>query len=633
MSVVLHHQERAVDRQKERVARMTQVLQSFASGFTLRNIGIKLTSAGQAPAFSSSDRIWFQETMLGDLTTKEGVASIKGLTLHEIGHILLSPRVGNDFRDWVIESKLHRAWNALEDQRIESMLVASYPSTRDWYNATISQYLLTEQEQWAVAFPLIHGRKYLDKGVRRLVRDLYVNQQDVRELSDIIDKFRTLNMADETDCERAKELVQAYHDLTKSVGIPNPNGHDHRSTEEGESNVKSRPWSRTKQEQVKDQLESEPYEDLDDFDPSDDEGEDDGFEGGCIGGDTGETGETGEGQPSDQPTDTNPAGDASDEAESTNSAGAEGADGTGAGNGGGAGDLELEKQLEKLLADKVNEIFERLDDALTKDIQLYNGEVLLEGEVLPEPDPYKYTSVLPVSGDVATGSDQFAYELQRLRAEHDPAWVRRTSNGRLDPVRWERGCEIDEAFDQFKSGNAMATDIEAVILLDVSGSMSQMEREAHESMWAIKRALDSVNADTSVITYSDQSYTLYSKNETAGNDMKFIGNQGGTNPTKALQYAYGELANSSRAIKLLIVITDGAWNGDCLDNTRKMITELRDGGVLTSLAWLDNWREAVDLSKVDTHGVEIVSHIRNAGDLFHLGRSIVDVGIQRQLTH
>jgi hypothetical protein len=622
---VLRRQERVVDRQKERVARMTQVLQSFASGFTLRNVGINLVQSGQAPAFSSSDRIWFHEGMLGDLTTKEGVASIKGLTLHEIGHILLSPRVGNDFRDWVIESGMHRAWNALEDQRIESMLVASYPSTRDWYNATITQYLLTEQEGWSVAFPLIHGRKYLDKGVRRLIRDLYVNQHDVRELSDIIDKFRTLNMSDATDAERAKELVEAYHELTKNVGITNPNGHDVRSNEEGESNVRSRPWNRTKQEQVKEQLESEPYEDLDEIEDPD----------GCAmgGDDLTPSGQSG--------TDTNSSDDSNtDDANGENgtpsdASGTQGdASGSqGEGNGKDAGDLALEKELERRLTKQVDEIFERLDDALTKDINLYNGDVLLEGEVLPEPDTYKYTQTRYVSGDVAVGSDQFAYELQRLRAEHDPAWVRRTSNGRLDPVRWERGCEIDEAFDQFKSGNALATDIEAVILLDVSGSMASEEHKAHESMWAIKRALDSVNADTSVITYSDASYTLYSKNERVGNDMKFIGNQGGTNPTKALQYAYGELANSTRAIKLLIIITDGAWDGKCLEPTRKMITELRDGGVLTSLAWLDTYRESINFESVDTHGVEIVSHIRNAGDLFHLGRSIVDVGIQRQLTH
>jgi hypothetical protein len=567
--------------------------------------------------------------MLGDLTTKEGVASIKGLTLHEIGHILLSPRVGNDFRDWVIQSGMHRAWNALEDQRIESMLVASYPSTRDWYNATITQYLLTEQEGWSVAFPLIHGRKYLDKGVRRLVRDLYVNQHDVRELSDIIDKFRTLNMSDADDAERAKELVEAYHELTKNVGITNPNGHDHRSPEEGESNVKSRPWNRTKQEQVKEQLESEPYDDLDNIEDMDDPD-------GCVmGGDdlepSGQSG-TDTNSPDDSSTDdpANGEGATPTDASGTQS---DASGNEGEGNGKNAGDLALEKELERRLTKQVDEIFERLDDALTKDINLYNGDVLLEGEILPEPDTYSRTSTRSVSGDVAVGSDQFAYELQRLRAEHDPAWVRRTSNGRLDPVRWERGCEIDEAFDQFKSGNALATDIEAVILLDVSGSMATDEHKAHESMWAIKRALDSVNADTSVITYSDASYTLYSKNERVGNDMKFIGNQGGTNPTKALQYAYGELANSTRAIKLLIIITDGAWDGKCLEPTRKMITELRDGGVLTSLAWLDTYRESVNLNDVDTHGVEIVSHIRNAGDLFHLGRSIVDVGIQRQLTH
>jgi hypothetical protein len=622
---VLHRQERVVDRQKERVARMTQVLQSFASGFTLRNVGINLVQSGQAPAFSSSDRIWFHEGMLGDLTTKEGVASIKGLTLHEIGHILLSPRVGNDFRDWVIKSGMHRAWNALEDQRIESMLVASYPSTRDWYNATITQYLLTEQEGWSVAFPLIHGRKYLDKGVRRLIRDLYVNQHDVRELSDIIDKFRTLNMSDATDAERAKELVEAYHELTKNVGITNPNGHDVRSNEEGESNVRSRPWNRTKQEQVKEQLESEPYEDLDEIEDPD----------GCAmgGDDLTPSGQSGADTNSSDDSNTDDANGENGTPSDASGTQGDASGSQGEGNGKDAGDLALEKELERRLTKQVDEIFERLDDALTKDINLYNGDVLLEGEVLPEPDTYKYTQSRHVSGDVAVGSDQFAYELQRLRAEHDPAWVRRTSNGRLDPVRWERGCEIDEAFDQFKSGNALATDIEAVILLDVSGSMATEEHKAHESMWAIKRALDSVNADTSVITYSDASYTLYSKNERVGNDMKFIGNQGGTNPTKALQYAYGELANSTRAIKLLIIITDGAWDGKCLEPTRKMITELRDGGVLTSLAWLDTYRESVNLNDVDTHGVEIVSHIRNAGDLFHLGRSIVDVGIQRQLTH
>jgi hypothetical protein len=49
------------------------------------------------------------------------------------------------------------------------------------------------------------------------------------------------------------------------------------------------------------------------------------------------------------------------------------------------------------------------------------------------------------------------------------------------------------------------------------------------------------------------------------------------------------------------------------------------------LAWLCSWD--INLERKNLHGAEIVCHVRNASDLFHLGRSIVEVGIERQLTH
>ena len=92
------------DRQAERVTRMAQVLQSFSSGFTLRPVHLNVVKDSGVPAWSSSDRIWIDETMLDDLTTAKGVASIKGLTLHEIAHILLTPRAGSDLGSWVQEN-------------------------------------------------------------------------------------------------------------------------------------------------------------------------------------------------------------------------------------------------------------------------------------------------------------------------------------------------------------------------------------------------------------------------------------------------------------------------------------------------------------------------------------------------
>jgi Mg-chelatase subunit ChlD len=638
---------RVRDRQKERLIRMTQVIQSFASGFTLRPISVKLVTGGQAPAFSSSDRIWFHEGMMSDLTTKRGVASLKGLTLHEISHILLTPRTGSELRQWVQDNNYKHAWNALEDQRIEAQIIAMYPSTRDWFCATMDEYLLKTPEQWSVAFPLIHGRKYLDPKVRKLVKQVYVNSSDVAELSDIIDRFRTLNMTDPQAVELAKDLIVRYHELTKGLRLPNPHGHEHRSDTEHETNANSKPWNKKQQKDASSKVEDEDYEDDDDLydevdsdddyedEPdSDEDGDSDGDDsdgdsedGSDISDSAGSNGDSEEGGgDSEEETNTNPEDSETDKGEAS--------DKQGKGAGAGNVDPTLEKALNDLLKDSLDETLERLDDKLANDIDLYNGDVLLEGETIPEPQHYGRERTLDVSASAGEASEQFASELMGLRAKYDPSWNYRTSVGRINPVRWEQGCEIEEAFDRFEMGREDATDIEAVILLDVSGSMSGMEVQAHESMWALKRALDSVNASTTVVAYSEgknETHTIYSANERVGTQMRFVPNIGGTDPTYALQYAQGVLANSLRAIRLLIVITDGEWSENCLERTEETIRTLREGGVLTSLAWLSGWLN--NLNGKNLHGAEIVSLINKPSDLFYLGRSIVEVGVQRQLSH
>lgn len=661
-SVTLQEGIRIVrDRQKERASRMAQVLESFASGFTLRPVSLKLVNGGQAPAFSSSDRIWIHEGMLADLTTKHGVASIKGLTLHEIAHILLTPRSGSEFRQWVNDNRFNNAWNALEDQRIEALLVASYPSIRDWFEATMEQYLLKNRDQWSLAFPLVHGRKYLPADVRRVARAMYTKPQDTTELADIIDKFRALNMSDADDIETAKVLVERFHELTKNNRIENPHGHNHRSEGEHETNAKSKPWDKNKQKSASDKVKDEPEdedtsdldEDLEDYengydypDESDDEDEYEGDSNG-DGDDSGDESEdesedaSGDDHTNGTPSGLKPTdGDESDEdgnGDSTenNESDTKSSDLPDDGNeatGAGDSDNALGDLLEDLIKQGLDEAMERLEDKIATDIDLYNGETLLQGEQLPEPKMSEYEE-RTVSKEAVQAQEQFAYELQRIRAEYEPSWNNRVDSGRVNPVRWERGCEIEEAFDRFEEGREDATDIECVILLDVSYSMKNEIVEAYESMWAMKSALDGVNASTTVVLYSDgeATRTLYSSYDRAGNSMRFGGCAGGTNPLKALQYAHGVLANTSRAVKLLITITDGEWQDDTLEKCDNLIQELRDGGVLTSLAWLSPYR--VDLAQKNTHNAEIVSQVRSTSDLFHLGRSIVEVGILRQLTH
>lgn len=602
------------DRQAERVTRMAQVLQSFSSGFTLRPVHLNVVKDSGVPAWSSSDRIWIDETMLDDLTTAKGVASIKGLTLHEIAHILLTPRAGSDLGSWVQEnSQYHTAFNALEDQRIESLLIASYPSIKDWFVATITHYLLSDAQSWVGAYPLVYGRKYLDQTIRSGMRSLYSNPENLAEIERIVGEYRTLNLANNSNTDKAIELIVAFKAvLDAQTALPDPHGHGQREDAVSETNLKSRPWNADKQDKAIDSLEKQDAEtEQDDADETESA--------------SGTPSESADGAESEQDGSTQTP--AQPEAEQTTKP-------SDAQNSAGAGGNEeaLRDAVEKALEQSNTEVMERLEDKIQNDIDLYNGDVLLEGEVLPDPARSEHETTHAVSASAVRASEEFLFELQALRAKYEPSWLEYTDSGSINPVRWERGCELHEAYDRYEEGREDATDIEAVVLLDVSGSMRGLAVEAHESMWAIKNALDGINASTSVVAYSDgkdSALTLYSRDETVGSDMRYIGALWGTDPTKALQYAQGVLANSNRAIKLLIIITDGEWNGDCLERTEKSIVEMREGGVLTSLAWLESWD--IDLNKRNLHGAEIVSHVRKPSDLFALARSIVDVGINRQL--
>jgi hypothetical protein len=160
--------------------------------------------------------------------------------------------------------------------------------------------------------------------------------------------------------------------------------------------------------------------------------------------------------------------------------------------------------------------------------------------------------------------------------------------------------------------------------------MSSHEQNAYESMWALKRALDRINASCTVITYSNEARLLYDAEEKATSTVKNAGTGGGTSPLKAIRYSTKVLANSSRAVKLLFTITDGEWSD--AEECDKLIRKLRDGGVLTALAYIGGSWDGESASNKH-HGCEVFSHTRSSADLFSLGRQLVKVATQRNLAH
>jgi hypothetical protein len=124
--------------------------------------------------------------------------------------------------------------------------------------------------------------------------------------------------------------------------------------------------------------------------------------------------------------------------------------------------------------------------------------------------------------------------------------------------------QIDTLFDVWETGSD-SYDIEAVILLDCSGSMSRQMDTATQVAWTIKRGLETIDGAVTVLTFSDYGKTLYANNEqTNPANYRRIDVEGNTNPEQALAEAELILLNSKRNTKLLFVVSDGEW-----DNQKK----------------------------------------------------------------
>jgi len=590
-----------MDPQTARIFRMLQVVGKFASTLALRPIGVDVVqqdtgwgAAPNAPAWSDSDNIWFDYDAIGDLTNAENITSLKGLSLHEIAHILLTPRAGSNLAKSVQKAKLWRAFNALEDQRIEMMMTKRFGGVADWLSATIAKHLVADASQHSLVFPLLHGRKYLPQDLRDAVYQAYEKPDTCAEIASIIDQYIVLNLADPKKYTIAFDLVQRYanqlnmldpepptnwgSDPVRGIDrIKDPNGHQHRKGGEWKSS-KSKPMDKTQQDKLANRV-------------SQDVANQPGLP---------------KHGPGDKP--------GIDNADQTNQGG------TGAASSGDSVGSAAKRALDDVLKRKAKEIA-----TISKQ---YNADGELSGTNAAKPNELPWKEKQPVSPEAMQASKSFANELARLKSDYDPGWNRNVESGRLSVERYAKGTDFDECFDEWDMGREDAVDIEAVILLDISASMGDALRGAYESMWAIKRAMDKAGASTTVIGFSHEAYMIYKSDERAGSTMTFSTWSGGTAPLQSLRFAQSVLADSKRAIKLCIPITDGSWaqSKDCDD----VIRQLRQGGVLTALAYIetsDHYRSTT----LDTHGCEVAVNVTNTADLFTLGRAMVRAGVARNL--
>lgn len=641
------HYKTQQDKNRDRLERMAQVAERYASVITLRKIECQIIKQSDTLAVSTSNAIMFSSSHIGDLTDPREVMAIKGHTLHEICHILFSPRSATSFRRKINQERLFAAYSVAEDSRIETLLVGRFGTQiTAWLNASVFRHLLKKGLDLAVQYPVVAGRKYLPIQVRQQIRDLYFDQANAQRIHDLIDEYRFMVFDTDETVLRALDILQELAAILPDE-IETPAGHEHRSEREHETST-SRPLPYSDQrgasERAKKRNETNdkgtdvapPPEQPEPTEPTEPDNNNDGM-GGCEWfvpkGDNDEQGTDGtDGSGTDE---NGTGGTSSGDSNTDGSQGnpeptcngcnkPESEHHKGETKKAGHTKAALTPALENAISEQAKQDLAKVSTEVAKDIRAITAD--LELDTTDEKTPKKLRGDLrTVDPKTLAAGRQFALELERIRAECEPNWQRLTPDGKINAGRYLRDCELDEAFDRWQDGNQEATEIEAVILLDNSGSMEGANAvNAYKSMFAIKLGLQGIQAPCSVIAYNSDHGLLYAPDELVKSQIKDAGAGGGTEPLRAIKYAQRVFAESKRAVKVLFVITDGEWHDS--EMCDEHLSKLTNSGVITALALLGSQAGG------STHNCQITSSINNASDLTGLAKAIVKVAIQKQLS-
>jgi Mg-chelatase subunit ChlD len=623
------HQEARAEEAQERSIRLNALCRVYEQAdrvLTGDPVLVHVASNGPAPAWSDGASITINAEEINDMDL-ETLTQVTGLNYHELCHHLYTPRKGTDLVKKVLEEDLMQSFNILEDQRIETLFVARFPSVAPFLTATVARWLGEDRESMPGNYLCIRGRRYLPVEVRQAFRDAFAFPDLIPAIIEIVDEYRTLHFP--KDYGRAIELVRRLNtEVLKPMGIDSTFDGGPSSCGGREPVSKGRPEPGKAQEKDANRAKSmgvkEPV-----YVP----------------------------RPKPQPTQTSSTSDPSDQAEESTAESSKPGDGEGqpvvfvpqsvqdaiemrdeavnsqASPTAGVGHVDSVGGIPKLLDDTIENVLNRKDvqaDIKAKQKVIVGGDGKHEDTIKRG----KFDSTA-VPQEAIVSYRRFAKELQRLRDDAEPTWSKETPSGRLNVQRVIRGCEIDNAFDRWDEGDD-GCDIEAVILIDRSGSMSsgQNDRKASIACWTIKRALEHIDAPVTVYAFDDKPEVAYKRTEKAGKtDYKFIYGNGGTEPYPALLVAEQLLMASRKKNKMLFVITDGVFNKEKND---ELIERINKRGILTvltliaedrDLEWIERHGQTEDDLR---HGAEIYGRVRSAGDLLPFARKVVVGAIKKR---
>jgi hypothetical protein len=572
---------------------------------------------GPAPAWSDGAAIYINQQEITDMDL-ETLTQVTGLNYHELAHHFYTPRKGTELIKWVLANNYMESANMLEDQRIETLLCARYPAVAPYLTGTVARWLGETPEERQGVYALIRGRRYLPVELREAYRDEFAFPELIPAIVDIVDKYRLL--AFPRDYKTAQVLIQRFNDeVLKPIrgDFPQlsggPNGCGHR-----DPTIKGRPEPGKMQER-------------------------DAQRAGNMGKpesvympipkakDDANTNST----PDKSNPSTMPAPNSAAEAlaireaiqQSNQPPSLEPGEGHHESKGG------VPDNLQSILDNTMEDIYN--NKAVQQDIKAKQRVIVGGDGKFDASTKHGKFDLTDVPTDTIIMYRAFAKELERLRDECEPGWNKGVPSGKLNVQRVINGCEIDEAFDRWEEGNDGA-DVEAVILVDRSGSMGSdnNDRNASLACWTIKRALEAIDAPVTVYAFDDRSEVAYTRSERAHKTrFKFIYGSGGTNPYSSLIAAEQLLMSSRKKNKMLFIITDGAFNHEKND---EVIQRISRRGILTAMTLImrdrdyEYYSNRGESDKTFRHDAEVYGRINSARDLVPFAKAVVMGAIKKR---
>lgn len=561
---------------------------------TAQNISVQVVNdrAMDTTAMNDGKNIIFNASLIDDLDD-ETIVTVHGFNYHEVAHILYTPRETSPLGKYVIEHGLKRAFNILEDSRIETMIGAKYPSTKPFLEASMTSLIARNNpSDWADYFILTTGRKHLDLSLRQEIADRFIAKHGVglsEILFDIIHSYRTL--AFPQDFDKAMELISRFAQYVGKDEEPPTykepeQGHAGRELMDS-GRIKSGKEQKDVQDKA-DKVTSKSSEKLEGNDKAD-------------------------GTPPDSLADDSDDSDINQPTE----------------------DNPIDEDIKDKLNSRISDIAK--SDEVKRDTAEIRKAIYDNDKVKSTLKQSTFTPT-PTTQAMRMTSDQFGRELERIRIENDPMWNIEQPSGRLNVQRAMHSDinDIDKVFDRWELGND-SNDIEAVILLDHSGSMGSRMTSTLQSAWTIKKGIEMIDGRVTVFKFNHKSRLLYSAEELAKpNEYRFVNSSGTTNPINSLIEAERILNNSTRGVKILFVVTDGEWEATELNNSA--IARIKDIGAITSVVYIGDlswYKEQYEREYFDEwvsrlqHGADTFRAVANPSDLVDVASDLVKSALSR----